>query len=35
MLLDVKVFIKNCETTIDCKVSENKGTLVIELKKVY
>ena len=33
--LDVKVFTKNCETSIDCKVSENKGTLVTELKKVY
>ena len=31
--LDVKVFTKNCETSIDCKVSENKGTLVTELKK--
>ena len=31
--LDVKVFTKNCETTIDCKVSENKGTLVTELTK--
>ena len=31
--LDVKVFTKNCETSIDCKVSENKGTLVTELKR--
>ena len=31
--LDVKDFTKNCETSIDCKVSENKGTLVTELKK--
>tara|TARA_B100001173_G_scaffold174252_1_gene150390 strand:- start:2521 stop:3111 length:591 start_codon:yes stop_codon:yes gene_type:complete len=31
--LDVKVFTKNCETSIDCKVSENKGTLVKELKR--
>jgi len=31
--LDIKVFTKNCETTIDCNVSENKGTLVTELKK--
>ena len=31
--LDVKVFTKNCETSIDCKVSENKGTLFTELKK--
>ena len=31
--LDVKVFTKNSETSIDCKVSENKGTLVKQLKK--
>ena len=31
--LDIKVFTKNCETSIDCKVSENKGTLVTELKR--
>ncbi len=31
--LDIKVFTKNCETTIDCKVTENKGTLVKELTK--
>ena len=31
--LDVKVFTKNCQTTIDCKVSENKGTLVTQLTK--
>ena len=31
--LDIKVFTKNCETTIDCKVSENKGTLVTQLTK--
>jgi len=31
--LDVKVFTKNCESTIDCSVTENKGTLVTELKK--
>ena len=31
--LDVKVFTKNCQTTIDCNVSENKGTLVTELKR--
>ncbi len=31
--LDIKVFTKNCETTVDCKVSENKGTLVSELTK--
>ena len=33
--LDIKVFTKNCETSIDCKVTENKGTLVTELTKVY
>jgi len=31
--LDVKVFTKHCESTIDCKVTENKGTLVTELIK--
>ena len=31
--LDIKVFTKNCQTTIDCKVSENKGTLVTQLTK--
>ena len=31
--LDVKVFTKNCESTIDCKVSQNKGTLVTELRR--
>ena len=31
--LDVKVFIKNCESTIDCRITENKGTLVTELTK--
>ena len=31
--LDIKVFTKNCETSIDCKVSENKGTLVTELTR--
>ena len=31
--LDIKVFTKNCETTIDCKVSENEGNLIRELKK--
>lgn len=31
--LDIKVFTKNCQTTIDCKVSENKGTLVTELTR--
>ena len=31
--LDIKVFTKDCETSVDCKVSENKGTLVAELAK--
>jgi len=31
--LDVKVFTKNCESTIDCRITENKGTLVTELIK--
>ena len=31
--LDVKVFTKKCESTIDCRVTENKGTLVTELIK--
>ena len=31
--LDIKVFTKNCESTINCKVSENKGTLVTELTR--
>tara|TARA_B100001758_G_scaffold137154_1_gene118196 strand:+ start:175 stop:780 length:606 start_codon:yes stop_codon:yes gene_type:complete len=31
--LDIKVFTKNCETSIDCRVTENKGTLVTELTK--
>ena len=31
--LDIKVFTKNCETTIDCKVSQNKGVLVKELTR--
>ena len=30
---DIKVFTKNCETTIDCKVSQNKGVLVKELTR--
>ena len=28
-----KIFTKNCITIIDCKVYENKGNLVFELKK--
>ena len=31
--LDIKVFTKNCGTAIDCKVIENKGTLVSQLTK--
>tara|TARA_B100001996_G_C18380376_1_gene485090 strand:+ start:171 stop:653 length:483 start_codon:yes stop_codon:yes gene_type:complete len=31
--LEVKVFTKNCDTSIDCKINENKGTLVTELTK--
>jgi len=28
--LDIKVFTKNCDTLANCKISENKGKLVIE-----
>ena len=31
--LDVKVFTKNCDTTVDCKITEEKGTLVLEITK--
>jgi len=31
--LDIKIFTKNCNTSLDCKVVENKGTLVTELTK--
>ena len=31
--LDVKIFTKNCDTTVDCKISEDKGTLVLEITK--
>ena len=31
--LDIKIFTKECGTIIDCKVYENKGNLVFELKK--
>jgi len=31
--LDVKIFTKNCDTTIDCKITEDKGTLVLEITK--
>ena len=32
--LDIKIFTKNCSTNIECKIYENKGDLVFELKKV-
>ena len=31
--LDIKIFTKNCITYIECKIYENKGNLVFELKK--
>ena len=31
--LDVKVFTKNCDTSIDCKIVQSKGTLVTELTR--
>ncbi len=31
--LDVKIFTKNCDTTVDCKITEDKGTLVLEITK--
>ena len=31
--LDIKIFTKNCSTTMDCKITENKGSLLAELKK--
>ena len=31
--LDIKIFTKNCITNIDCKIYENKGNLIFELKK--
>ena len=31
--LDIKIFTKECSTNIDCKIYENKGNLVFELKK--
>ncbi len=31
--LEVKVFIKNCDTVVNCSIKENKGKLVVELKK--
>ena len=31
--LDIKIFTKNCSTSIECKIYENKGNLIFELKK--
>ena len=31
--LDVKIFTKNCDTTVDCKITEDKGALVLEITK--
>ena len=31
--LDIKIFTKNCSTGIECKIYENKGNLIFELKK--
>ena len=31
--LDIKIFTKNCSTSIECKIYENKGSLIFELKK--
>ena len=31
--LEIKVFTKNCDTSIDCKIVQSKGTLVTELTK--
>ena len=31
--LDIKIFTKNCSTSIECKIYENKGNLLFELKK--
>ena len=31
--LDIKIFTKNCSINIDCKIYQNKGNLVFELKK--
>ena len=31
--LDIKIFTKNCHTNAECKIYENKGNLVFELKK--
>ena len=31
--LDIKIFTKNCSTSIECKIYENKGNLIFELRK--
>ena len=31
--LEIKVFQKNCGPNLDCKISQNKGSLIKELKK--
>ena len=31
--LEIKVFTKNCDTSIDCKIVQNKGTLVTEITR--
>ena len=31
--LDIKIFTKNCPTSTDCKITENKGNLIAEIKK--
>ena len=31
--LEIKIFTKNCSTSIECKIYENKGSLIFELKK--
>tara|TARA_Y100000590_G_scaffold428618_1_gene540139 strand:- start:476 stop:1027 length:552 start_codon:yes stop_codon:yes gene_type:complete len=31
--LDIKIFTKNCSSNLNCKVSENEGTLLAQLKK--
>ena len=31
--LNIKIFTKNCPTSTDCKITENKGNLIAEIKK--
>jgi len=31
--LDIKIFTKNCASSIDCNITENEGSLLAELKK--